>query len=439
MPAGAISAWTSGVQAGRRWAERLGKFAAGQAMSQVLAFVTALLVLRWMSETEYAKAGIVLGFQALFTAFVDLGLAGSLVALAGRDGRGPRELGRLVAAARWWRLRLLLVVLPAGAVAFHLVASRQQWSPTETAVLYGGVVLAVCIAGLIAWTSAPLLIHQRLGMLYAGANAGGLIRLGGCFALHQGGQLDAIGATGIGVLAMAVTAAMYWATARRYIDEPAIAPTEDRRRLRQHVAPLVPLAIFTPLQGQVATLAIAWFGQAQGIAELTALGRLGQLFAFATALFGMLVMPSFARMDDATFRRRYVAITAATLVFTVTVSGLAFAWPEPLLWLLGHRYAHLGDEVGWMVLASALSFAGGAIWTVHFSRRWIFWRATAAHIAVVTATQLACLHALDLSRTHGVVLLAAATGLAALLMQCVVAWLGFRRDASRSADAGDSR
>jgi hypothetical protein len=283
------------------------------------------------------------------------------------------------------------------------------------------------------------MIHQRLGMLYAGANAGGLVRLAGCYALHRLGLLDAIGAACVGVLSMAVTAAMYRSAASRYVEEPATAPAWHRRALRQHIAPLVPLAIFTPLQGQVATFAIAWFGQAQGIAELTALGRLGQLFVFATALFSMVVMPTFTRLDEATFRRRYVAVTTGTLIFAGAASGLAFALPGPLLWLLGQRYGHLGDEVGWMVLGSALSFAGGAIWIVHFARRWVYWRATAAYIALVTATQLACAAALDLGQIRGVVLLGAATGAAALLSQIYVAWLGFRRDHTVPADPAVAR
>ena len=61
-----------------RWRRRLLVFSTGQMSVQLLAFVTGLLVLRWMSADEYAKAGVVFGFQTLFTAFVDLGVGGAL-------------------------------------------------------------------------------------------------------------------------------------------------------------------------------------------------------------------------------------------------------------------------------------------------------------------------------------------------------------------------
>ena len=426
-------AWQNVVRVWGRWRGRVGKFFAGQLAVQLLAFVTGLLVLRWMSEAEYAKTGVVLGFQAMFAAFVDLGVGGSLVALIGGRGDDSRVVGGYVAAARWWRRWLLAAVLPLGAVAFFIINARQGWSLQESAVLYLCIAVSLYFAGVAAWASAPLLIHQRLGTLYAVSNAGSVARLAGCWLLHESGRLDAVSLTVLGTLVSAATAGLYARAARRHVEEPPRSDARTRLEIRRYVAPLVPLVTFYAVQGQLSTFLIAWFGQAQNIAEVTALGRLAQLFAFLSALFTMLVMPYFARIGDAVFVHRYTWAVLATLGTAGLISAAAFIFPQPLLWLLGPRYDHLLNVVGWVVLAGALGFAGGAIWTIHAARRWVFWRGTALYITASALAQAVFIAMVNMGSTLNAVLLGVVASGAALLAQAPIAWIGLQRDRSRLA------
>ena len=419
-----------------RWRGRIGKFFAGQLAVQLLAFVTGLLVLRWMSEAEYAKTGVVLGFQAMFAAFVDLGVGGSLVALIGSRGDDRRLVGGYVAAARWWRRWLLAAVLPFGAVAFFIINGRQGWSLQESAVLYLCIAVSLYFAGVAAWASAPLLIHQRLGTLYAVSNAGSVARLAGCWLLHESGRLDVISLTILGTLVSAATAGLYARAARRHVEEPPGSDALTRLEIRRYVAPLVPVVIFYAVQGQLATFLIAWFGQAQNIAEVTALGRLAQLFAFLSALFSMLVMPYFARIGDAVFVHRYTWAVLVTLGTAGVVSAAAFIFPQPLLWLLGPRYDHLLHVVGWVVLAGALGFTGGAIWTIHSARKWVFWRGTGLYIAANVFAQGAFIAMVNMGLTKNAVLLGVVAGAVSLLAQVPVAWMGLRHDRLRVSQRG---
>ena len=413
-----------------RWQRRLATFTAGQAGVQVLAFVNALLVLRWMGEAEYAKTGVVLGFQTLCTTFVDLGVGGALVALIGRDGVRPAVAGAYLAAGRWWRRLLFVLVVPPAGAAFVALCLRQGWGLGESLVLLGCIALSLHAAALTALASAPLLLHHRLGAFYGSANGGALARLAGLLLLHQAGLLDAVSATALNT---AVALGVAWAcmrAARPHVDEPARAPAHERREILRYAAPLAPMAAFYALQGQVTTVLVATFGEAQHIAEVTALGRLGQLFAFLSALYSMLVLPYFARVPAAAFHRRYPAAVAATLALAAAIALLAFALPQPLLWLLGPRYAHLGAEVGWMVAASALAFASGALWCIHAARHWVFWSTSVVYVVAVTAVQAAWIAHADMGRTHDVVLLAVLANAAALACQGWVAGLGLRRDSA---------
>ena len=399
---------------------------------QLLSFATGLLLLRWMSELEYAKTGVVLGFQSTFATFVDLGVGGSLVALIGARVNDARAVGGYVAAARWWRRLLLLAVLPFGALAFWFFIQRQGWPWQEGVVLYACIALTLMSAGVAAWASAPLLLQQRLGTMYAISNSGAVLRLAGCSLLHATDRLDAVTLTVLGTAISAITAQCYWHAARRHIVEPPRSEAAVRSEIGRYVAPLVPLAIFYAVQGQLGTFLLAWFGQSQQIAEVTALGRLAQLFAFLSALFGMLVMPYFARVGNDIFLHRYLWAVATTLAVAAAISGAAFVLPEPLLWLLGARYDHLVQEVGWVVLSGALSFAGGALWGIHAARKWVFWRGTAFYIASVVLVQAVFAAFVPLDTVLNVLLLGVVASAAALLAQLPIAWMGLLRDARQA-------
>lgn len=408
-------------------------FFAGQLSVQLLAFVTGLLTLRWMTEDEYAKTGVVLGFQAMMSAFVDLGVGSALLSLIGTRGHQPEVVGAYSAAARWWRRWLIVVVTPLGALVFYAINARQGWALQEASVLFACITATMYFTGVAAWASAPLLIHQRLGELYRVSNAGSIVRLIGCAALYHMGQLNAVTVTLLAAAVSASMAWMYWRASARYVAEPAHSAPAQRREIGRYIAPLVPIAIFFAVQGQLGTLLISYFGQSQSVAEVTALGRLAQLFAFVMALFSMIVVPHFAGLRPELLALRYSLAVVATLAFSAGISLTALAFPEPLLWLLGHRYNHLVQEVGWLMLGGALAFAGSAIWSVHVARKWVFWWGTVAYIAVVSLAQVVFMVFVDLSSTLHVMYMSVATGTAALLVQVLVAWMGFRLERSQRA------
>jgi hypothetical protein len=407
----------------------------GQLSVQLLTFVTGLMVLRWLDEPEYAKAGLVLGFQSTLAVFVDLGIGGSLVALIGSRGSKPDVVGGYVAAARWWRNLLLAVILPLGAIAFQQFSSRQGWSAPESFALFACIGVQLFGAGLSAIASAPLLIHQRVNVLYAVSNAGAVARLMGCWLLHSNGHLDAVSVTVLGTaISLCSGLCHQWAT-RPLVREPARTDALVRREIRRYVAPLVPMTAYFAVQGQLAVFLIAWFGQSQGIAEVTALGRLGQLFNFLSALFGTLIIPRLAGLPDQAFLKRYPLAVGGVLAISGLIAAVGFAVPQPLLWLLGHNYAHLSREVSWSVLAGALGFAAGTIWCIHAARKWVFWAGTWFYIGSITLVQLIFVARVDMTISLNVVLMGVAVNAAALLNQAVVSTLGLGRRLSPDQSA----
>lgn len=124
---------------------------------------------------------------------------------------------------------------------------------------------------------------------------------------------------------------------------------------------------------------------------------------------------------------------AGILGLAAAISAAAFVLPEPLLWLLGHRYAHLLREVGWVVLGGSLAFASGAVWSVHAVRKWVFWRGTALYIASVVSAQALFAAWVPMDSTLNVLLMGVVANATALLAQVPIAWMGLARDARTAA------
>jgi hypothetical protein len=77
------------------------------------------------------------------------------------------------------------------------------------------------------------------------------------------------------------------------------------------------------------------------------------------------------------------------------------------------------------VAAGALGFASGTIWSVHATRKWVFWQSTVVYVGAITLAQVAFISSMNMNSTINVVLLGFVVNAVALLHQGFVAWLGF--------------
>jgi O-antigen/teichoic acid export membrane protein len=410
----------------QRWRVRVVSVVTGQLAVQFLGFATGLLLLRWMSVEAFAQYGVAFGFQCMLGAFVDLGFSGSIVSLVGVRGEQREVVGGYIAAARWWRRILMILVTPIASVAFYFINDRQDWPLGSGAALFACIILTLYVSGWNAWASAPLLIHQRVGQMYRTQIAGAVARLAACaglFALHR---LDAVTLTMVNTAVTAGIAWSYWQTARPFFDEPRTSSPIIRAEMQRYLAPLLPGIIFYALQGQLSTLLISIFGRTQSVAEITALGRLAQLFTLLGAVHGMLVVPYFARLARELLASRYLLALGASVALAAVLTVASFLFPEPVLWILGGKYRHLQAELGWMVLANSLGFVGGVLWSIHGARKWIFWSGSFLYIGLITLTQIVFLSFVRMDSTLHVLYLSVATNVAVLIVHAVTAWIGFR-------------
>ena len=409
----------------------------GQSILQALNFITGFLLVRWLSIESYAQFGVVFGFQSTLAMLIDLGFGGCIVSLVGNRNDRPEVIGGYIAAAHWFRTRLFAVVVPFSAVAFFLIGRKHGWNLVDEVLLFGCIVAALASQGRISWYSAPLVIHHRIGRLYRVQNFAAVVRLVTSLLLHVAGWLSAVTATIINTAVSAWMAVLYTREAQPYVQIPSYADRKVRKEMLHYLAPLIPGIAFTALQGQLIVLLISIFGKTQNIAEVAALGRLAQFFILLSAFNTTLIEPYFARLNRARLLSRYLLVVGTATLLGTAIALTAFIFPQPLLWILGHKYEHLDLELGWMMAGACLGYIGSTMWTIHAARKWIYWWGSLLYIVLVSSLQAVFIAFWDLSTTLSVLYLNLATNLVILAVHAVTALVSFMRE-NRATEEGSA-
>lgn len=410
----------------RAWGRRLLAFFLGQGAIQALNLLTGFLLVRWLSAEAFAQYSVAFGFQSSIGVLADMGVAGSIVALAGQGGTDPETIGRYTRSAKHLRGWLLALVLPGAVVGFLWLTGRQAgWGWELRLALLGSVLFSLWCQGWLAFLEVPLLTHQRLGDYYRAQLPGIGWRLGASGALFALGRLGAATTAWINSLSMLAVALAFRRRGRGLVAEPARADPGANREMLRYLGPLAPGMIFYALQGQLTLWLITAFGRSQNIAEVAALGRLTQVLLVLFALNGVIISPYVARLPFAKLAGRYVLLAAGATVMGVTLTLFSLAFPSAMLWIIGPRYAHLAPEFPWSIAAWSLNYLGAVLWTISTARKWVFWWHTALFIVTITAVQAVGVWALDLTTTLGIFQFSILTALAGLAVYLVGAARGY--------------
>jgi O-antigen/teichoic acid export membrane protein len=408
-----------------KWKKPLVGFLIGQPALQLVNLVIGFLLLRWLSVEHYAQFGVAFAFQSTVTMLADLGFASSVLALAGERARDPEVLGKYLKAAQYFRIRLSLIVLVIFGVCFPWIVAGQAWDGLTKAIMFGSIAFAVLVQG---WSmySAPLLAHREVAKVYRPQVAAGALRLVCCGLLHLAQMLNGLWAAWIGSLALGFSGWWTRRLARPWVNEPVKADPAVRREMVRYLAPLMPGVIFTAFQSQISLAIITLLGTTQNVAEVAALGRLGQLFGILAAFNGVIIGPYIAALPAIKLRKRYFQFLGAAIVVAAVLSLLSFLFPDPLLWLLGPHYRALRGAVGWVVLTGCLSYVGGVMWTMHSARKWVYWWSSFCHIGLLVIIQILAVVYLNLSTTMGVVYFGVITAATVLLVHIATAIVGLK-------------
>jgi O-antigen/teichoic acid export membrane protein len=425
-PALLRGAW--GVR-GRRVVGVVTSFVIGQGASQGLTVLAGLFLVRHLSIQSYAQLGLALGFQTMFSTLMDLGFAGTIVPMVGADRDNRALVGRYVRSAKHLRDRSFYVLAPIAVVAFLSIMHRQHWPVALQAALLLSTLVALYSGGKASYFSAPLILHEKLRSFYVLQVIAGVIRLGSYVALAFAGGLNAWVAAAIGALIIVFTAECYARQAAPLMDWPKHEDPATDKKIFHYILPAAPAIIFAAFQAQLTLFLISIFGgQTAYIAQVAALGRIGQIFTVLMTFNLMVVEPFVARLNHRRLLPTFLMLAGLACLALAPVVYVAFLWPQTFLILIGPKYGNLRDLLGWVILAAAINYIAGLIWMMNRARKWVFWSGSFVEVGLLIAVQIAFVVLIGVKNTRDAVYLTVTASVCMLIAHIYVATLGFWRN-----------
>ncbi len=351
----------------RHWGRLIVGFMSGQILIQIINLATGLLILRLLSLQEYAiytLASLLLSAAAIGS---DMGVSQGVVSIGATRRGDMTALGRLIASATFMRRVSFAFLVPVVAVLAYFVLGPIGIDTTISIAL---VILAtVWIQQAVTVRTSLLNIHHdSKGLTWTGLS-GGITRflavLGLCTVAPY-----AITALLVNFIGVCVSAFVIGRMGGKYL-EPAVSHTRQyQEELRKFIVPLIPGVVYFLLQGQISTYLLALGSNMNAVAEVGALGRLGQILGLLTLLNGYFIQPYFARISDKRmFARRAVQAASAAVAILALLTLSVYSFPKLWLLILGPNYQGLSDELLLAMAGAELSILGGLVYTLVIATR----------------------------------------------------------------------
>jgi len=406
-------------------ARRVGNYAVVQAVVQLLAFTSGILLVRWLPQREYAYFTIANAMQATLNVLADIGISVGVISIGGRVWQDRHRFGQLINTGLIVRRRLAVFAFLIVAPLLYGMLVRNGASPLYTLLL-----IAIVLIGFSVQLSIDVfVVVPRLRSDIARIQTIDFVCAITRLALIVG-LIYVFTRAGLAVAIASATFFLQYVLLRTYaakvIDLKAGENPEDRREIVRLTKKLAANAVFYCLQGQITVFLISFFGQrATDVAEVGALGRLAMITAVLMSTLTNIFVPAFARCQDkAKLRVLYLLIAGGVALFSVIVLGAAAFFPDQFLLILGNRYTHLHRELVLMVGGAVLIAFGSTLWMLNSSRAWI--NGSWLYIPLTLATQIALIPFTDFSTVAGVLTFNLIATVPAVLLNLWLSYRGFR-------------
>jgi O-antigen/teichoic acid export membrane protein len=406
-------------------AKIVGNFAAVQAAVQVIGFLSGILLVRWLSQPEYAYFTIANTMQGTINLLADIGISVGLVSIGGRVWHDRYRFGELINTALGVRRKLGGLAILAVTPIMYFMLVKNGASTSYTIFL-----IAVVLAGLVIQLSIGVLsvvprLRSDIGRIQIIDVTGATVRL-----LLLTALLFVSLNAGVAVTVATVVLLLQYAMLRHYVtgvvDLNAPENPEDRREIVRLTRHLAANAVFYCLQGQITIFLISFFAhRVSAVAEVGALGRLAMIFTVLSNLLANVFVPAFARCQNRRkLRWLYAIILGGVGAFSLVILACAAIFPEEFLFVLGSKYAHLHNELLLMVGGAVIGALTGTFWALNASKAWV--AGAWLYIPLTVATQIALIPYIDFSSVTGVLMFNLLSAVPNLLLNAVLSYRGFR-------------
>lgn len=408
-----------------RWFRTVIVYTMNQGLTQTLAFLTGVLVVRMTTKDQYAIYAIVNSLIAAVAMLTESGLASVLLASGSRLRHSASRLSSLFAAAIRFRYRWgsIVILLSVGILVAVLTVNLVD---LDNIVPYVALFVLTVVPSLSKGIRQIYLrLESDIRGLQRVALQTAVLRLALTLPLVLLSKVDLVV-----VLIINVVAAVFenWRTRRR---SPALnvhAPSapSDLEDFRWSLRKVLPMSIVLVLQGQLLFFLLGFRGNEAIIAEIAALSRFALVFAILNAgvtdVAAGIVARAASRVRDVTRLYAlvlgiYIALVSVCILFVHLFSGF-------LLSILGDGYSGLHTPLLIVACGSGLINFANALRSLNFARGWV---AQSWLFIPTTAIWAICgVFLFDLRNSVDAALFMASQSIPALITQLCCMLLGLR-------------
>ena len=407
------------------WFRLLAGFGSVQMVIQVLGFLSGILIVRHLSKPDYAWFTIANSLVSTLGMIADSGVSAAVSSVGGTIWQDNARFGSLIRTALTLRRKFaILTVIVVTPIFIWLLVKNQAPGWTVAVVVSAALMgfslqLTAGILGIVVSLRQEIRRMQSLGL------AAAVLRLAlvasACLVFFDARVAVIIGLCGPGLSTWFLR---QWV--KTSVDWNAQERSDYRSRILAVVKKQAPLTIFFCLQGQIIVWLISIFGSKERVAEIGALGRFAMIFVVLSSVMNSIVVPRFARCQNpSVLRRRYWQVTTGFALLAGSFVALSAAFPRPLLWVLGVKYANLQDDVWLMMLSSSLAALFATQFALTYSKAWI--APAMISIPMEIVTQVILIQFLDLSTVRGVLWLSFGSFIPPILLNMIIAHVELKK------------
>lgn len=381
-------------------------------------------MLRWLSIEEQAKFSIAFSLQTLLLTLSDLGVTGSITALTGNRVYDKNVLGAYIQAAKKLRNYFFIAGCLVTLSIAPFMAHIQVWSYFELFILLIPILLSIYweINSSYYWTT--LILYKKMNDFFKPQIGVTCFKLISNYLLFLSGFISSFTTLAINSISYFFLGHIFRKKAQPYFELNENYKTETKEMI-QYLKPIILSTVFFAFQGQIQIFIISFFGNINNIAEVAALGRLGQVFLFFNAANGLIAFPIIAKSTEKELFKKFMLVLGITLLVAASIFSFALIFPQVLLFLLGPKYYHLKNELGIMVFNSCLVYIAGVFYGMNSSRKWVFWGLTWTNLIGMVLCEIIGVLVFDVSTTQGVLYMAVLAQLFSVAVCGITSIIGF--------------
>ncbi|MFA5983159.1 MAG: hypothetical protein WC782_04005 [Methylococcaceae bacterium] len=386
-----------------KWVKLLFLTGSAQIIVQATGFLSGILILRLLPAHEYALytlANTMLGTMCLLA---DSGVATGVMSQGGKVWQDKTKLGAVFSTGMRLRKRFALFSLLL-AIPILLYLLRKH----DASWLTSGLVTLSLIPTFFSSLSGtlleiPLKLHQdisRLQKIQVVSNIGRLCLIGMTLFVYP-------------FAAIALTCASFgqlWSNwqlrkaCNRYADRNQPIDLIVQTEIVSKVKRILPGAIYYCVSGQITIWLMSIFGSSESVAQIGALGRLAMILSLISSVFGTLIVPRFAKLNDnpKLLLGRFLQAESILIVLACAIVACVWFFPSQVLWILGKQYSELTSEVFLLALGSCITMVSGGAVNLCFAKGFI--PKPLINIGLQISVQALILANINFSTLHGALL-----------------------------------